>query len=204
MGKETETPKDPTMAEVMAMLARIAQENQALQRDALIVNREQLKQTRNPSNKKTHGISAWNPQGQNFYPMPDLKCEFWMPWPERPTDNGFTWEERELANLLEPGEYDVTLRDDTVVKANLIADRHPSTGKVMKMALMGAMEPGQQPATFYTPERKHIAPGLVPLFREMLRQKGIDDRQVLTMKERERRCRLPETDPLKLPVAVGE
>lgn len=208
MAKEKDAPrddqKDYSMNDVMAMFAEILKQNQTLTADGLEVQREQLKQTRKKSNTKPPLISAWNPQGENFYPMPRLKCTVLMPWPQTPETHGFTWEEVELVNLLELGEYTVTLTDGTTVKANLIGTRHPSTGAITKMAFMGAIDETGMPGSLYTAERKNVMPALVAMLRDMLDQKGIKHDHVLTMAERLRRTTLPKEDERFLPVAVGE
>ena len=196
---------EPTMAQVMAMFAEIARQNAEQMKRGLDVSQEQLKQTKKPSNRRVPLISFQNPQGQNFYPMPVLKCEVLLPYPQQPNDHAMTWEEVELMNRIELGAYTVHLVDGTAVGANVIGTRHPSTGVVTKMAFMGPHDDASgQMRTLYTIERKQLMPALTVTLREMLTQKGIRHDDVLTMAERERRCLLPATDADHLPVAVGE
>lgn len=202
MAKETE--KEPTMAEVMAMFADIQKQNLENQKAQIGVQQEQLKQTKKRSNVSPPMISCFNPQGEKDYPMPRLKCEVWMPWIEHPNYHGNTWEEVELLNLIEPGEYTVTLNDGTPAVCNVLGIRHQSTGKLTKMEFVGQIDDRGNYSGFFTKERKSIAPGKVLMLREMLEQKGIDHSQVLSMKERERRTKLPATDERRLAVSVGE
>lgn len=206
MAKETEKEpaKEPTMAEVMAMFAEIQRQTLENQKEQINVSREQVKQTKKRSNVSPPLISAFNPQGEKDYPMPRLKCEFWMPWIEHPNYHGNTWEEVELLNLIEPGEYMVTLTDGTMAVCNVLGIRHQSTGKLTKMEFVGQIDDRGHYGGFYTKERKQHVPGKVAMLREMLEQKGIDHSHVLTMREREKRTKLPATDPKYLPVSLGE
>ena len=196
---------EPTMAQVMQMFAEIARQNAEQMKRGLDVSQEQLKQTKKPSNKRVPLINFQNPQGQNFYPMPVLKCEVELPYPQKPNDHAMTWEEVELMNRIELGAYTIHLHDGTPVVANVIGTRHPSTGVLTKMRFMGPHDDASgQMRTLYTIERKPLMPAMTTTLREMLTQKGIRHDDILTMAERERRTTLPATDEDHLPVAVGE
>ena len=208
MAKETtETPKDPTMAEAMAMFAEILKSNAAIQQSALIVQQAQLKQTQPRSLTRPPLISVFNPRGEKDFPMPDLKCIVHMPWPLRPGGpgmHGCTREEVELLNRVVPGEYTVELRDETRVQVSVVGDRNSVTGKTDQMAFMGAKEENGQYSTLFTRETKSQFPAMTAWLRQMLTDKGIDCSDILSMKDEYRRVALPADHPEALAVSVGE
>jgi hypothetical protein len=174
----------------------------ALQEEALKVSRAHEKLARKKSLDYPPMISPFNPRGEKDFPMPDLKCEIHAPWSMKPGLHGNDREEVELFNLLEPGEYQVELLDQTTVTLCVLAEKNAVTGKLEHMALMGAYDPGEkQHAAFFTQDRKQIVPPMRHLLRQMLGEKAA---HVLPMKEELRRIALPPDHPQHLPVSVGE
>lgn len=192
MAKETQTtelPAEPTMAQVLAFMAKI-------QADAQVVQREQLKQTKEKSNKASPKISVFNPQGEKDYPMPRLKCDVFVPWRNTPEMHGFDWEEVELFNLLEPGEYPVELNDGAVITVNVVGVRNSLNGKIEKMSLFGMRDEEGRYSGLFTNENKQQFPSLKMMLRQMI---GESASSVLSMQKR----RALVADG-KLPISVGE
>ena len=207
---EVDSPDEPTLAQAMAMFAEILKQNQQIQAGALLVQQEQLKQTKRKSNARPPGISVFNPRGEKDYPMPDLKCVMHMPWPLRPTLHGCTREEVELLNRLDLGEYLIDLLDGTTVAANVIGTKNQATGIVESLALMGAKDDAGGYGTLFTSERKMVMPAMAAYLRQMLEQKGIDTSDILSMKDETRFVKetlagiRTEGDPHFRPVSLGE
>lgn len=67
-----------------------------------------------PDNKLSPGVSSFNPQGDREYPRPALKCPMFLPWEAE--QGSLTFEEIELLNLLEEGDYAVKRNDGTKLK----------------------------------------------------------------------------------------
>lgn len=84
-------------------------------------------------NKWFPGISVFNLRGDKDYPRPTLKCAMFLPWPAEP--ESLTREELELLNLLEPGEYDVTLVDARKVRLSVTAEKHLNSDVVSKLTI---------------------------------------------------------------------
>ncbi len=196
---EMAIPNTPAVERLLAMMveANIA---------ANKVQNEQLRQTRKKSNDFSPEISEYNPRGQKDFPMPDLKCEVLMPWPLRKGfQHGLTREEVELMNLIEPGEYVISLLDGTEVTCSVLGTKNTVTRKIERLAFMGAYDvEANLYATLYTKERRTSFPSMVFTLREILEQKGIDHAKVMTMKEEKRRIALPVEHELHLAVSVGE
>jgi hypothetical protein len=73
--------------------------------------------TVSPENKFVPEISVYNPRGDKDYPRPLLRCEYFLPWPVKPSSaEELTREEIELLNLVLPGEHLVVRADRTRVK----------------------------------------------------------------------------------------
>lgn len=197
---EEAVPNTPDVAALMAKLIEI-------QAAGHVIQREQLKQTRKPSNARPPEISVYNPRGQKDYPMPSLKCEVLMPWPLRQGDGngGLTREEVELMNLIEPGEYIVSLLDGTEATCNVLGTRNINTRKVERLAFMGARDDQSgHYSTLYSKERRNAFPSMVATLKEILAQQGVDTSTVMTMKEEMRRIALPVDDPKHLAVSQGD
>jgi hypothetical protein len=72
----------------------------ALQEQSIGVQKEQSRQTRRRSNQAGALRSPFNPRGDKDFPMPQLKCEMWIPYKiTDPHQGGLTREEVELLNL---------------------------------------------------------------------------------------------------------
>lgn len=77
-----------------------------------------------PENKFHHNISAFNLRGDKDFPRPLLRCDYFLPWPVKPSAaEELTREEIELLNLVEPGEHTILRSDRTKVKINVKIDR---------------------------------------------------------------------------------
>jgi hypothetical protein len=72
-----------------------------------------------PENDTHPDVSVYNPRGERDHPRPHLVCEMYLgPYPlERDV---LTWKEIELLNQLEPGLYDITKADGSVVPFHVI------------------------------------------------------------------------------------
>jgi len=72
-----------------------------------------------PENETHPDMSVYNPRGERDHPRPQLVCEMFLgPYPlERQT---LTVKECELLNQLEPGLYDITKADGSVVPFHVI------------------------------------------------------------------------------------
>lgn len=208
-----EPKNDPTTRELLAMLIQMRQTDHEHERKQLDLQREQLKQTRKKSNDVGPDRSVFNPRGQKDYPMPDLKCEVLMPWPLRKGFmHGLTREEVELMNLIEPGEYVISLLDGTDVQCCVLGTRNTLTRKVERLAFMGTRdEESGHYSTLYSKERRNAFPSMVATLREILDQKGTSYAHIMTMKEENRRIALPPfladgktPNPDHLSVSQGE
>lgn len=204
---EVAEPNEPTTRELLAMLIAMRQGDHD-------IAREQLKQTRKPSLQRPHEISEFNPRGQKDFPMPDLKCEVLMPWPLRKGFlHGLTREEVELMNLIEPGEYVISLLDGTQVQCCVLGTRNTISRKVERLAFMGTRdEESGHYSTLYSKDRRNAFPSMVATLREILDQKdiergneaGVSYAHIMTMKEEHRRIALPTGHKDHLAVSVGE
>ena len=151
---------EPTMAQVLARLAQIQENNNQVQR-------LQLKQTAPRSNTQPHGISVFNPRGQKDFPMPRLKCEVLMPFSQKPEGHGLDREEVELMNLVEPGVYEVALNDESTLKICVVGRRNRATDEIEQLTFSGPTDPDSgQPTPLWTKSNKQQFPPL----RTMLRQ----------------------------------
>ena len=190
MAKTEATPDELTMAQVMARLVAIQESNN-------LVQKAQLKQTAPRSNQQHPKVSVYNPQGDKDYPMPALKCDVHMPFPQRVNDHGMDWEEVELMNLLEPGTYKVELNDGAVVTVNVIGRKNHATGIVESMSWSGPIDPDTgHPTPLFTATNKLLFPSLRNMLRQML---GDTAEGVMTQATRTRKVKAGE-----LPVSVGE
>jgi hypothetical protein len=78
-----------------------------------------MKKQLKPENETHPDVSVYNPRGERDHPRPQLMCEMFLgPYPlERQT---LTVIECELLNQLEPGLYDITKADGSVVPFHVI------------------------------------------------------------------------------------
>lgn len=191
---------EPTMAQLLALILDTRKGDQQIQR-------EQLKQTRQKNNLQPPNISAFNPRGEKDYPMPHLAFDVLAPWPmQKGKYHPLTVEEVTLMNRVQaPSEVVIDLRDDTTVRCSIIATKNSATGKIERIAFMGARDSeSNQYVTLYSKERRHEMPTMVPFLHQVLDQQGIDYSDVLTMKELHQRIALPSDHPQYLPVSIGE
>jgi hypothetical protein len=218
MAKEWTVAKEPTEKE-LTMEERMLrfqerqleiQERQlALQEGNAHVQKEQLKQTARKSNQFGPHVSIFNPQGEKDYPMPALKCEVEIGFPQTPQAHGFDYEEVELINLLEPCETTIELNDGTIIPACIVGQKDQITKRWEKIALRGPKDPDTGKYTpLFTHSNKQQFPMLKVLLRHILGERA---EGVLTMAQRRRKCRDWELAEDKdaavaagaLPVSVG-
>lgn len=192
----TETPQEPTLASVLALLAKI-------QGDNISVSKEQLRQTRRRSNQSGALRSPFNPRGDKDFPMPDLKCEMWVPFKiSDPHTGGLDREEVELLNLLEPGEFTIEMNDGAMQRIVIVGTRNNETGKFYKLAMVGPRDEEGKHTGLFIKERKNQFPSLKSMLRQILGEE--QSAGVMTMKEEVRRIHLPVDDPKYLPISIGE
>jgi hypothetical protein len=189
---------EPTTAQVLDKLTQILAGNQEVQK-------AQLKQTAPKSNATGPGISVFNPRGQKDYAMPMLKCELYAPFQLTPSlqesSPSLDREEVELFNLLEPGEYQIQLADESWIPVCVVGRKNGLTGKLEQLGLMGSVDAdtGHHTALFTSSNKQTF-----PTFKKMLRQiLGSAANGVMPMVEEQRRVRLPEGDAQHLPVSMG-
>lgn len=93
-----------------------------LQAAQIIANMQRT--TMAPENKFHHNISVFNLRGDKDFPRPALRCDYFLPWPIKPSAaEELTREEIELLNLIEAGEHTITRTDRTKVKVLVRIDR---------------------------------------------------------------------------------
>jgi len=165
--KDDETlPDEPTMAQVLARLAAIQEGNQQVQK-------AQLKQTAPRSNQSGPKISVFNPRGEKDFPMPSLKCEVHMPFPQTPQTHGMDREEVELMNHVVPGEYPVELNDGSIVKINVVGRKNHATGQIESMTFSGPIDPDtHHPTPLFTASNKQQFPPLRSMLRQMISEEA--------------------------------
>jgi hypothetical protein len=221
MAKETkDDPREKSIEERMLEFQErqlAIQERQLRAQEAQAgIQSEQLKQTAKKNLASPPLVSAFNPQGEKDYPMPRLKCEVWMPWPQTPAFHAFDWEEVELINLVEPGEYTIRLNNDELCPVVVIGTVNKVNGKLERMQFSrGWDEDARHHTALFTPENHRDFPSLRLLLRQMLGEPlpdgtvlnpvkpGRDSMTVLTLKARIARTKLPAEAPNHLPVSVG-
>ncbi len=174
------------------------------------VQQDQLKQTEAKSKKSPALVSAFNPQGQKDHPMPPLKCEVWMPWQQTPALHAFTYEEVELLNRLQPGEYKIELNNGEIETVAVVGQINRVTNKLEKLTFSrGWDEDSRSYTALFTRENRQYFPALTNMLRQMLRgEAGMAEAaegavEILAMKERLRRTTLAEDDPKRLPLSVS-
>ncbi len=116
--------------------------------------------------------SVFNPRGERSYPMPKLKCEVWAPHKTDQGSHGWTREEVELLNLLEPGTYAFELNDNTPAKMDVIGVTNDISGAIERLTL--------SPTPPFNGEHHRRFKGMAIMLREMLGEKAA---HVLTMKQ---------------------
>lgn len=202
---------DPQEKSLEERMLEFNERQLAIQEGQLKVQQAQLKQTESKNKQSPALISAFNPQGQKDYPIPPLKCEMWIPWPQTPAMHGFDFEEVELLNRIEPGEFKVELSNGDIETVVVIGDRNRANGKLERLTFSRGYDPDSRSyIALFTHENRQFFPGLKNLLRQMLRgAPGLAEGyaegapEILTIKERTRRTTLPESDPKHLPVSVS-
>lgn len=163
------------------------------QQDARVAAQQALEMSakmQQPDNRTAPGRSVYNPQGDAQYPRPRLKCKMFIPWPADP--ESLTFEEIELLNLLEPGEYFVRRNDGTRITVTIRAS-HNLNGSMDRLLLNAE--------TAFNNDNHWLMPPLATLLREVLKQvPAARDKagNVLTMDDREYLVSRGE-----LPISVG-
>ena len=171
---------EPTMAQVLDRMAQILAANSEMAAKANNVQREQLKQTQRKSNASAPLASVFNPRGQKDFPMPPLKCEVWMPFPQRPDLHGLDREEVELMNLLiddvlnkiqskEAPIYSVELNDDSTVLLCIEPVYNRTTQQLERIRWCGPTDPDtRMPTPFFTSENRQQFRTLKMILRGIL------------------------------------
>lgn len=174
-----------------------------IQEQSVGVQKEQVKQTRRRSNQSGALRSPFNPRGDKDFPMPDLKCEMWIPF--KITDahtGGLDREEVELLNLLEPGEYTIEMNDGATQKVCVVGVSNTETGKLSKLSMVGPRDEDGRHTGLFIKERRQQFPSLKSMLRQIVGEELTAG--VLTMRDEVRRIHLPVEDPKHLAISLGE
>jgi hypothetical protein len=169
--KPAETPMVEAASEVTLtqLLAELVRQG----RDQNAVASTHLKRSAPRSNAAGPAISVFNPRGEKDYPMPELQCEVNMPFPQRPGLHGFTREEVELMNLVEPGDYVIELNDGQPQQLSVIGKRNHATGKIEGLRFSGPIDPDTGRHTpLFTAQNKQQFPNCATLLRQILGEKA--------------------------------
>jgi len=150
---------------------------------------EMARKQQQPDNITAPQISVYNPQGEKDYPRPKLKCRMFIPWEAR--EETLSWEEIELLNLLQEGEYKVRRNDGTYIKVTIRVATNMA-GRVDKLLL--------NHETAYNNDNHWLMPPMVDMLRSLAPQMGQKDvaAKILTMDER-----IALVEAGSLPVSVG-
>lgn len=198
----TETPAEPTMAQVLSRLADLQAQQVQIARDANIVQTQQNKQTKRKSNDFGPLISPFNPRGEKDFPMPALKCEIWYQFKMTPDfPHALDREEIELMNLITPGTYTILMNDEQPQVICVTGKMNSITNTWDSMAFKGPKDEEGNYTGLFTLERRARFPSTKSILRQILGDKAKD---VMTMTEEKRRIKLPKTDPDYLPISLGE
>lgn len=190
----TETKPEPTMNEVMAILAGILADNSNVQK-------EQLKQTKKRSNTVGTMRSPYNPRGDKDFPMAPLKCAVHYQFGMTAELHSLDREEVDLMNLIEPGQYTIKMADKQKQVVCVVGRMNDLTHRLDEMQFRGPKDEKGNYTGLFTEERKGRFPDTKDILRQILGDKAKD---VMTMEEEEARIALPPSDPLWLPVSLGE
>ena len=126
---KTETPVEPSMAGVLAMMAELLKEMRATPADGanaavlemMLATQEALLNKTRPENAQSPGIGAYSyPEGELARPKPALKCKVLWCGYELTTDT-MRPDEIDWVNRLEPGEFRVTKADGTKIPFTVTA-----------------------------------------------------------------------------------
>lgn len=170
---------EPTLKDVMIMLAAALQQIAAGQVDSQRVATKALESAQRqvqPDNRFAPLISTLNPQGDLQFPKPKLKCRMDIPWEAE--DDSCTYEEVELLNLLEAGDFVIKRNDNSKVGVTVRVIMNYD-GKPSRLFMNSE--------TAFTEESHWRMPTLVSILRQILgsrpNTKALAAR-VLTMDER--------------------
>lgn len=178
-GPATVDPPAATLENIMKMMvAALAQISAGQNQSAKIAQKalEEAARAQQPDNKIAPGISDLNPQGDLEFPRPRLKCEMFIPWEAE--QEGLTWEEIELLNLLEEGEYAIK-RNDGVKVGVKVQIQFNLNGKPNRLLMNSENS--------FNDENHWMMPTLVSILRQILASRPhtkVAAAQVVTMDER--------------------
>lgn len=168
-----------TMENVMTMLVAALQkiaEGQTNSQKAATEALDMAARQTQPDNKFGPAISDFNPQGDLHYPRPKLRCPMFLPWEAEA--ESLTFEEIELLNLLEDGEYLVRRNDG--VKVKIIVKVKMNLNGTPDVLMMNS-------ESAFNDENHWMMPGLTVILRQVLDAKVHTRKaavQVMTMDER--------------------
>jgi len=196
-----------TLAHVLDRLARISEQQAEQQASNHLLQREQLKQTRRKSNQAAPLASVFNPRGEKDFPMPKLKCEVLMPFPQRVELHGLDREEVELMNVLiddvrtkvlnkEAPVYSVDLNDGSAVQLCIEPVFNRTTQQLERIRWCGPTDPDtRMPTPFFTTENRQQFRPLRNILRDMLPEEKTAG--VMTMKAEYRKvAEFAKLDPI--------
>lgn len=170
---------EPTMANIMLMLVKALETvaaGSANSQQMAAAALDQAARQQQPDNKFAPAISDFNPQGDLTYPRPPLKCQMFIPWEAE--QESLTYEEIELLNLLESGEYGIRRNDG--LRVNIKVRLKTNLNGKPDTLLMNS-------ESAYNEENSWMMPGLVSVLRQILAQRPdtkFAASKVLTMEER--------------------
>lgn len=171
---------NPALADALNKIAGVIAEQPKRTGDAV------HQATKRKENIHSPLISTLNPQGDKDYPRPELKYrKAYIPWEAEPED--FNFEERELLNLVEPGEYWVTRNDNSRVMIRVTVEFHEQSDKPEKIWFTSGDAYGRSV--------RSLMPPFTTMLREMI---GDGAGGVMTMRQREEAVKAGE-----LPISVG-
>lgn len=203
MAKETsvETPTEPTMAQVMARMADIQEQQLKVAREGIGVQQQQARQTKRKSNDFGPLISPFNPRGEKDFPMPLLKCEVWYQFKMTPELHSLDREELELMNLIEPGQFTIEMNDGGTQQVCITGKANEFTGGWDSLMFRGPKDEDGNYTGLFTQEKRNRFQSTKNILRQILGDKAKD---VMTMTEEKRRIKLPKDHPDYLPISQGE
>ena len=132
-----------------------------------------------PDNREHPGISVYSyPEGDLKRPRPDLKCAMtWVGYPL--TTDTLRWDEIELLNRAEPGDYTFMRTDRSTDKLVIRADRD----------VLG--QPTRLHFEFLTAERKDTLPAMVDMLRSAFHVLTPEQEEIARLKADLERLRQP-------------
>lgn len=133
---EGQAPQDSTgqLASAMAMIAEAMNGFRQATLDGADKVADVHRRGTSQENKFFPGISAFNPRGDKDFPRPALKCTMFLM--SQPADQeSLTREEIELLNLIEPGEYTITLVDARKILLQVTGEKRLNSEVVSKLLI---------------------------------------------------------------------